>query len=236
MIELSKRMKMNADLVPEGCFLADIGCDHGYVSIYLARKKRCARILAMDVNPGPLAIARAHIQQENLQESIFCRLSDGLSALAPGEVDTVLLAGMGGILICRILEAKPEVLTGIDTLILQAQSDWGMVRQTIWKLGFMIDEEQVCQDAGKYYLVIRAIRGKEQKSYTEEEVTYGRLLPQRKDKRYEQWLQKEKKKREAVLHELQKHETKNSLKRISELQKEVACIQWIVTNYYGGNV
>ena len=64
-IELSKRMKMNADLIPEGCTLADIGCDHGYVCIELAKKNWCRKIIAMDVNKGPLAIAGKNISQAN---------------------------------------------------------------------------------------------------------------------------------------------------------------------------
>lgn len=234
MIELSKRMKMNADLVPQGCSLADIGCDHGYVSIYLARQKRCQKIVAMDVKQGPLTIAKRNIERANLQQEITCRLSDGLTALAPKEVDAVLIAGMGGMLICHILQAKPEVLEGIHTMVLQAQSDWAALRRTIWDLGFSIEEEQACVDAGKYYFAIRAVRGAEHMPYTEEEITYGRLLPQERNKLYLRWLQKEKEKKQEVLFRLQKNETESAQKRMAELRRELDCIQWIVANYYGG--
>ena len=122
-IELSKRMKMNADLIPEGCTLADIGCDHGYVCIELAKKNWCRKIIAMDVNKGPLAIAGKNISQANLQDKIMCRISDGLQELEPDEVNTILIAGMGGMLVSHILQAKPDVVAGVDTLVLQAQSD-----------------------------------------------------------------------------------------------------------------
>ena len=234
MIELSKRMQMNADLVPKGSSLADIGCDHGYVSIYLAGENRCRKIVAMDVNEGPLAIAERNIRRSFLQERISCRLSDGLQALMPNEVDTVLIAGMGGMLICRILQAEPEVLSGIGTLILQAQSDQAAVRRTIWKLGFFIEEEQICEEDGKYYFALRAVRGREHVPYTEEECTYGRLLPKQKSKLYRQWLEREKKKKDTLLFHLQEHETKESTRRICEISQEREQIQWIIKNYYGG--
>lgn len=236
MIELSKRMKMNADLVPDGCRLADVGCDHGYVSIYLAERRRCKKILALDVNKGPLAIACEHIRQAHLEEHIECRLSDGLSALEPGEVDAVLIAGMGGMLICRILRERGKVLSRVDNLILQAQSDWKTLRETLFQLGFRIDREQVCKDAGKYYLSIRAVRGKEERPYMEQENTYGRLLPERGDALYHEWLLREKQKRSAVVSELKKCKTDGAYKRISELEREVDCIEWILTTYYGGSI
>lgn len=233
-IELSRRMKMNVDLVPQGCTIADIGCDHGYVSMYLAMKNRCQTIIAMDVNRGPLAIAKQNIEQANLQEKISCRMSDGLMALNPQEVNTVLAAGMGGMLICRILKAKPDVTAGLDTLILQAQSDWYTVRRTIWELGFYIETECVCEDAGKYYLAIRAVRGQENIPYTTEECIYGRLLPRQRNELYRQWLQREYKKREAVMLHLREHRTEEAKKRCEELLLEQSAVQWIIDNYYGG--
>ena len=103
-IELSARMAMNASLVPDGAKVADVGCDHGYVSLYLASKKACKKVIAMDINEGPLSHARKNIEKAGFSDCIDCRLSDGMQALNQGEVDTVLIAGMGGMLVCRIFE------------------------------------------------------------------------------------------------------------------------------------
>lgn len=233
-IELSARMQMNADLVPQGASLADIGCDHGYVSIYLARENKCRNIIAMDVKEGPLAIARRNVESAGVQHKVSCRLSDGVMKLEPGEMDTLLIAGMGGMLVCRILQAKQEVLAGVSTLILQAQSDWYTLRKTIWRLGYRIDCESVCQDMGKYYLAIRAIQGEEETPYTEEECTYGKLLPKSKNETYLQWLLREKEKKESVCKHLQEKDTEEARKRMEELQKELQTIQWVQKKYYGG--
>ena len=224
---------MGLDL-PLGCTLADIGCDHGYVCIELAQKNWCRKIIAMDVNKGPLAIAGKNISQANLQDKIMCRISDGLQELEPDEVNTILIAGMGGMLVSHILQAKPDVVAGVDTLVLQAQSDWRTLRETIWKLGFLIETECVCEEAGKYYLAIRAVRGKEDVPYTEEECTYGRLLPKQKNELYRQYLSQEFQKREKVIVSLRKHETEEAEKRRVELLSEQNAIRWILKQYYGG--
>ena len=69
-IELSARMAMNASLVPDGAKVADVGCDHGYVSLYLASKKACKKIIAMDINEGPIAHARENIEKAGLSDCI----------------------------------------------------------------------------------------------------------------------------------------------------------------------
>ena len=79
-MELSKRLLMVASMVEPGSIVADVGCDHGYVSIYLVRQGICPRVLAMDVNAGPLERVKAHVQEAGLAAYIDIRRSDGLSA------------------------------------------------------------------------------------------------------------------------------------------------------------
>ena len=80
-MELSKRLFMTASMVERGSIVADVGCDHGYTAIYLVQNGICPRVLAMDVNEGPLARAREHIREAGLSAYIETRLSDGLSAM-----------------------------------------------------------------------------------------------------------------------------------------------------------
>ena len=110
-IQLSKRMSALASLVTEGSRLADIGTDHGYIPIALVQKGRIPSALAMDVGKGPLSRAREHIHSQGLDTYIETRLSDGLTELHEGEADTVLIAGMGGMLMKRILEGGGHCLS-----------------------------------------------------------------------------------------------------------------------------
>ena len=118
-MELSKRLRMNASFVTPGNRLADVGTDHGYIPIALCLEGVIPSALAMDVNPGPLERAKEHIQQFDLETDIHTRLSDGVQALCPGEADSVLIAGMGGALTVKILEAGEKVLASVKELILQ---------------------------------------------------------------------------------------------------------------------
>ena len=102
-IELSARMQALVNMVSQGSVVCDVGCDHGWVSIYLVQKGIADKVYAMDVRTGPLERAKEHIGRYQLEESIETRLSDGLSNLTVGEADCMICAGMGGPLMMKIL-------------------------------------------------------------------------------------------------------------------------------------
>ena len=101
---LSIRMQAVADLVSDGMRIADIGTDHGFVPIALVSAGRCPYAVAADVRRGPLSHAAENIRKYGLSEVIETRLSDGLEKIKPGEADSIIIAGMGGMLMIRILE------------------------------------------------------------------------------------------------------------------------------------
>lgn len=232
-MDLSVRLQMNADMVPRGCRLADIGCDHGYVSIYLAENNLCDKILAMDVGEGPLAAARKNVKDAGLSDRVECRLSDGLKGMEAGEADTLLIAGMGGMLACRILEQGYDVLDGIKTLILQPQSDFREVREKIALLGFVIEEECCCNDGGKWYLAMRASRGEQpQVIRTEEEYRYGWILQRKNDVVYYSYLMREREKMQQVMKALEKaRSTARSEARIHELQESLDLLETSLSRF-----
>lgn len=158
-MQLSKRMRKLAGLVTEGNRLADVGTDHGYIPIELVRQRRIPSAIAMDVNRGPLERAREHIRTYGLDTYIETRLSDGLWELKPGEADTVLIAGMGGQLMTRILIGGRHCLDTVKELILQPQSEIWLVREWLQQNGFQIEEEDIVKDEGKYYPMMRAVHG-----------------------------------------------------------------------------
>lgn len=155
-MELSNRLKAVADLVSPGTVVCDVGCDHGYVPIYLVQNQICAKVIAMDVNAGPLERAREHIRAFALEEYIETRRSDGVEALEWGEADCLILAGMGGRLVMRILAEGREKVQAMREVILQPQSDIGQVRAFLRRSGFGISQENMVYEDGKYYPMIRA--------------------------------------------------------------------------------
>ena len=130
-IQISRRLKAVAALVSPGLVLADVGCDHGYIPIYLIQKGKIPRAIAMDINQGPLLRAREHIREWGLEDYIETRLSDGVEALNPGEAQCLVIAGMGGPLMEKILTQGKDVVKNMKELIIQPQSEIGHFRQIL---------------------------------------------------------------------------------------------------------
>ena len=214
-MELSKRLKSVADMVTQGSKVADIGCDHGYVSIYLVKEKLAMDVIAMDVNKGPLECARQNVEREGLAQYIELRLSDGLKALSIGEVNSIICAGMGGRLVVKILTEGREILYQVKELILQPQSEIQLVRAFLYENGFEIVCENMVLDDGKYYQMMRAIKCEKQQGdleqancetsgITEVEAKYGPCLLKMQHPVLKEFLLLEKQKYEGILVELQK--------------------------------
>ena len=159
MMELSKRLQAVADLVTAHYKLADIGTDHAYIPIYLTQQKKITEAVALDVNEGPLQRAEEHIRENGLEAEIETRLSNGFQALQPGEVQSAVIAGMGGGLVIRILTEGAEVVRKLEECILQPQSEIEKVRAFLLEKGYeFLEEDMVCED-GKYYPMMRVEHG-----------------------------------------------------------------------------
>ena len=136
-----------AALVTQGYTLADVGTDHGYIPIYLLQQKKIPAAIAMDINEGPLERAKEHIALYGLQAYIQTRLSDGVAALKPGEVEAVLIAGMGGGLVMHILKDGEKVCQSAKELILQPQSEIERVREFLREKGYTILAEDMVYES-----------------------------------------------------------------------------------------
>lgn len=126
--------------------------------VYLIQQKKIPSAIAMDVRKGPLSRAKEHIRQYGLEEYIQTRLSDGLENLKAGEGDTLVIAGMGGPLMERILTDGQSVRDSFSEMILQPQSDIPHFRRFIQSQGFQIVEEKMVEEEGKFYPMMRVVR------------------------------------------------------------------------------
>ncbi|MCF0135771.1 MAG: SAM-dependent methyltransferase [Lachnospiraceae bacterium] len=228
-MELSARLEALIGVAEPGCTVADIGTDHGFLPIELVRRGICRRAVACDVRKGPLERAAEHVRQAGLEDRIRICLADGLEGLSPGEADTVVLAGMGGELMATLLEkAAPELLGSIRRLILQPQSEFERLRRAADALGWEPFKEQMVLDRGKYYWLMVCRRkdsspseeailpgeetrktgdkccvSEEQPFYEEAwQYKYGKLLPFREDSVFEEYLEKQRRTAEDLLHQL----------------------------------
>ena len=201
---LSGRMQMVADMVTKGNVLADIGCDHGFVSIYLLENGICPKVIAMDVNEGPLLRAKEHIDKRGLTPYIDVRLSDGMDKLLFGEADSILIAGMGGRLVIKILTDCMEKAKALKEIILQPQSELHLVRQFLTDFGFHILQEDMVKDNGKFYPAMRvAWREEKAQALSEEELWYGPLLLKEKHPVLLEYLTNEKAKYAQIAEDIE---------------------------------
>lgn len=157
-IVLSDRLRAVVSMVTPENRVCDIGCDHGFVPIYLVQQGISPRALAMDVREGPLSRAGIHIEAYGLKDLIETRLSDGLSAFQAGEADTLICAGMGGRLMMRILSEEAEKTFSFRELILQPQSEIQQFRAFLREWGYLIAEENMIEEDGKFYPLMKAVR------------------------------------------------------------------------------
>ena len=167
-VELSLRLRSIADMVSPTTQVMDVGCDHGFLSIYLIQQGIAKSALAMDVRTGPLEAAKQHVKEAGLEAQIECILSDGLhKAPMPKEDATLVIAGMGGPLILRILEECPDIRDGFKELILSPQSQIDEFRAGLREQKLRIVDENMVYDEGKYYTIVRCIPNQSDTSYIE---------------------------------------------------------------------
>ena len=173
MIKLSKRLLAIANLIDDNSKVADIGCDHGLVSIYLAMNKQNISIIASDINQNALDNAIKNINKYHLEDKIKVCLSNGLDNIND-EIDTIIISGMGGHTIVDILTNNQEKLNTVNNIIIQSNNDIEYVRRKIVKLGYYIKKEELILDKNIYYTVILFTKGK--KKYTNKEYYFGPIL------------------------------------------------------------
>ncbi len=157
MMNLSKRLQLVASFVPDNTNVIDVGCDHALLSIYLVNTLKNVKVTASDINPNPLKIAKENIKKYQLEKKIKVVLQNGIENIDE-DINTIVISGMGGILISKILSNK-EKLKNIKNIIVSPNNDFPLVRKTLVKLGYKIDKEQLVIDNQKTYLVLRAVLG-----------------------------------------------------------------------------
>lgn len=151
-MNLSRRLEKIVELTPKSKAIADVGTDHGYVASELIRRGKAERVIATDINPQPLEKAVAIAQRYSLEDQIEYRLGAGLSVLQPGEVNGVIIAGMGGTMIRAILEDSPRVVKDLDFILLQPAQNPELVREYLYDQHYRILAEDLVQEEdGRFY-------------------------------------------------------------------------------------
>ena len=224
MTELSKRLSAIAAMVDQGARFADIGTDHGYLPIYLTEQGICPSAIAMDVKDGPLSRAESHVKEAGLEKRITLRKSDGFEALKPREADTAVIAGMGGLLMIRLLENGGETVRGMKQLLLSPQSEIGQVRRYLLEHGYRICREQMILEDGKYYVILEARPGSDAPwTYIEEEL--GKHLLASGDPVVGAWLEKELLTQKTIKSTLLSADSERAGERLGTIEERIRLLE-----------
>ena len=225
-IKLSNRLMAVAKQVDRDAKVADIGTDHGYLAVYLTINNISDYVIASDRAKGPLASATQLVELLSLNTKIETRLGDGLDVLQPGEVDTICIAGMGGMTMIDILKAHPEVVKSAKKLILQPQRGASKVRRYLMEIGMKITMEDVAEDDGFYYVMMVAEHGKME--LTEEEIAFGPYLLKNSHPLHCDMLTLKRRDLEQLLISLADGNSQDLQERKAQLQAEIAKIDEVI--------
>ncbi len=190
---ITPRLKCIADHT-RGRVIADIGTDHAYIPIKLARDGVCEKLIASDVKEGPLEIAERNIKKHGLEDKIETRLGGGLSVLNENEADTIIIAGMGGEVIEAILREGEKTAKSASLLVLQPMNSQYELRKYLINNGYVITGEDIAVEGFKVYNILTAMAGEQSAFETEIEYHIPKYL---KSNKYFKNLY-DKKKREFV--------------------------------------
>lgn len=220
-IAISQRLLTIARAVPDGCRLADIGTDHAWLPIYLRIKKIIPQAIAVDITAKPLAVAAQNIANcIGSNSAIELRLGDGLSVINEGEVDVVVMAGMGGLRIQNIISARLEICQHVDRLILQPNTNWAELRQFLWSSGFSIIEENMLEERGQFFLTLVVSAGEQVGTIID--AVGGIELRHRPSEALDNWLIK----RQETLRGIQ---DKNVGREMPKVEERLSIIQTLIT-------
>ncbi|MBM7716285.1 tRNA (adenine22-N1)-methyltransferase [Bacillus thermophilus] len=190
-VQLSKRLQAVVANINHGMRIADIGSDHAYLPCHVIKRGIASFAIAGEIADGPFQSAQQQVEKSGVGHYVDVRKGDGLEVLQVGEVDCIIIAGMGGLLISRILEAGREKLAGVTRLILQPNIGAIHIRQWLMNNGWELVSEQILEDDGKIYEVLVAERGDSMKHYreVEKELLLGPFLLKEKSGPFrKKWL------------------------------------------------
>lgn len=229
-MNLSDRLQKIADFVEKESIVADIGTDHGYLAAYLIENNIAKKVIATDVNEKPLQKAINYINENDLEDKIETRLGSGLEVIGENEVDTVIIAGMGGNLIADIIDKQDKNLNSIGTFILQPMTNVEELRDYFYKNNYKITKEKLVKEGKRFYHILKVEHGEdilEDSIYLE----IGKKLLEDKDELLGELLEQKIEKIKTIMNKLVMQETENSKKTYNEFNIRIKKLKEMLKIY-----
>ena len=221
-LKLSKRLSLIASFVDKESILADIGCDHALLDIYLTNNNIVKKSVACDITKGAIDNAKKNIKLYNAK-NIDVRLGDGLNVInSDDNIDTLVISGMGNQTIANILKENINKLDNINTIIIQSNTGYDKVRNDIINLGYYISDEVLVKENKIIYEIMKFKKG--HKKYSKKEITFGPILLKNKNELFKEIITSQINKNSTIIKKLPKKKFIKKIKLIIEnikLKKEI---------------
>lgn len=229
--KLSKRLECVASYIHKGMRIADIGSDHAYLPCYAVKYGIASTAIAGEVAAGPYDSAMRQVRLAELTEFIDVRKGNGLAVIEAGEVDCVVIAGMGGALITEILEQGKEKLSETSRLILQPNLAADQIRKWLIQHNWELTAEQLIEEDGKIYEILVADQGDPHRPYEElhKEILLGPFLMREKNEVFRKKWEHELEQWKRILIELEKAEqNQKTAEKRKELTEKIKLVEEVL--------
>ena len=223
-VNINKRLEMIAFKIPDNRSVIDVGCDHALLGIYLVLNKKNIKVIASDINEGPLVKARENIKKFGVEEQIKIKLGNGIDTIEEG-IDTIVISGMGGLNMIGILKYKTHLLKNVSTIVLSPNNYTKEVRREITKLGYYISDEDLVEDKGIIYPVIVFEKGK--RFYRKQDYIYGPILLKQRSTLFKKYLERELLTKQTIL----KSMPKKYIERRIVIRKDIKRLEKLLNNF-----
>ena len=220
---ISDRLEKIAGLITKNKTVADIGTDHGYLPIYLVKEKKAGKVIACDLREKPLERAKQNALEFGVDSLIDFRISDGLEALDSREADTLIICGMGGHAVRKILTKGLEcgkISCGTDC-VLSPHTDRESLSRFLYENGFRIDDEILLHEKAAYYILWKCTFDGIKRAASTEAHAYGALLIQNRDEALKSYLQREEELLLRIIKKLKALPEGKKNKRLSEVMERL---------------
>ena len=215
---------MIAFKIPDNRSVIDVGCDHALLGIYLVLNKKNIKVIASDINEGPLVKAKENIKKYNVENLVKIKLGNGIDTIEK-DIDTIVISGMGGLNMIGILKYKTHLLKNVSSIILSPNNYTKEVRKEITRLGYYISDEDLVEDKGIIYPVIVFEKGK--KFYRKQDYIYGPILIKQRSSLFKKYLERELLSKQTIL----KVMPKKYFERRFVLKREVKSLEKLLANF-----
>jgi len=224
----SLRLNEIFNLVDKNSIVADIGTDHGIIPIMLSKFNLAKKIIATDISENSLNKLKEKLKQNDNINNIETRVSDGLNSFFEYEIDTIIISGMGGILIKDILNTNLDIAKTAETLILSPNNSLDVVRKFLVNNNFKIIDEKDVFENSKYYQILKVSYGKDL-FYEDYEYNYGKILIKNKSKNLKLFLENELNKYSLIIDKIEK--SSMNTKRIDDINMIIKDIKVVLNEF-----